>query len=290
VLDVTANRDVIRHVSWQEKGWVHLRGVFTPAEIGRVNALIDRLWTSKPRSVTVDDVDLNRRTRFSSLPDSSRPHRVKIADLYLRFPEIRELLLAPPLTQFLQSILGDTPVLCNSLNMEHGSAQDFHADSIFMTPLTPGGLAATWIALEDVKPGSGPLRFYPGSHLIPAYRFSNGSTHAIDSELAQWGESMQRELDARGLKIETVYPKSGDVIVWHSDLIHGAEPISDPTLTRKSLVGHYFPLRDVRKRGERIVGKDACWIQRRPQPVDLPTRVLSAIERRVNRVRAKLSK
>lgn len=144
--------------AWRANGWVHLCAVFDAQEIGRVNALVDELWAARPRFVTVDDVDRNLRTRMSSLPLASRAHRVKIGDLFLRYGEIRELLLAPRLTSFIASALGDTPVLCNSLNMEHGSAQEYHADSIFMTPLTQGGLAAAWIALEDVKPGSGPLR------------------------------------------------------------------------------------------------------------------------------------
>ena len=275
--------------TWRANGWVHLRGVFTAGEVARINALVDELWRSKPRDVTVDDVDLNLRTRMSSLADQSRAHRVKIGDLFLRSAEVREVLLAPPIKSFLEQILGDAPVLCNSLNMEHGSAQDYHADSIFMTPLTRGGLAASWIALEDVKAGSGPLRLYSASHLIPPYLFSNGETHVIESELAQWGQSMQRELDARGLRAETVYPAAGDVIVWHSDIIHGAEPIADRALTRKSLVGHYFPLRDVKKRGQTIIAdRDGLWTKRRPQPVNLTTRILCAIERRVQRVKAKL--
>jgi len=272
---------------WRANGWVHLPAVFTPDEIAPINALVDELWRSKPSAVTVDDVDAGLRTRFSGLPDAARVHRVKIGDLYLRYAAIREALLHPKLLAFVRSVLADTPVLCNSLNMEHGSAQDYHADSLFMTPLTRGGLAAAWIALEDVHPGSGPLRLYSGSHLIPPFQFSNGAHHAIVAELPRWAEYMQHELDTRGLRSHTVYPRAGDVIVWHSDTVHGAEPIADVTLTRRSLVGHYFPLRDARRRGFAIRGDGGeCWIARRPQPVDFATRVLCAVERRVQRMRA----
>lgn len=106
----------------------------------------------------------------------------------------------------------------------------------------------------------------------------------IERELPRWGEAMQREIDARGLRAETVYPVAGDVIIWHSDVIHGAEPIADRALTRRSLVGHYLPLRDAKKRGQSVIGDDALWQKRRPQPVGLPSRILCAIERRLQRV------
>ena len=34
--------------------------------------------------------------------------------------------------------------------------------------------------------------------------------------------------------------KKGDVFVWHANLIHGGMPVNDNSLTRKSMVIHYF--------------------------------------------------
>ena len=36
--------------------------------------------------------------------------------------------------------------------------------------------------------------------------------------------------------------KSGDLVIWHSSLIHGASNIINNSYSRKSLTAHYYPL------------------------------------------------
>ncbi len=273
--------------SWTRDGWLHLPVFFASDAISRVNELVDQLWSARPRNITVDDVDRGQRCRMSELDDSARPHRIKINDLYLIAPAIREVLLDARLVAIVRDLLADEPVLCNSLNLEHSSAQEYHADSLYMTPGSPDGLIACWIALEDVTPGSGPLRLYPASHRIAPFVFSDGSVHAHPGEMTQWAAYMQREIDTRQLEPVSVHAKAGDVVIWHADLLHGAEPITDASLTRKSLVAHYYRRADCIRLGFALAQQQgSLWMRRRPQPVDTATRVLSAIERRMQRLRA----
>lgn len=274
---------------WNEDGWLHLRGFFSNEEVAELNREVERLWARRPRAVTVDDLDTNRRCRFSALDASTRTHRLKLNDLYLVSPRLREMLLAPRLVALLHSLMAAPPVLCNSLNLERSSEQDNHIDSLYMTPRTEGKLIATWIALEDIRADAGPLRVYPGSHRITPFVFSDGGRHAIDAEMELWSGHTHDEVRRRGLQPVTVPANAGDLVIWHADLLHGAEAITDPDSTRKSVVGHYFSLEDSLRRGYRVKSlNDAWWIARRPQPVDTPTRLLSAIERRVQRLRARL--
>jgi hypothetical protein len=280
---------VLVNSEWDEQGWLHLRGFFSRAEVDAINGEVARLWSKRPRAVTVDDLDTNRRCRMSALDDSARGHRLKLNDLYLVSPTLRNALLAPRLVSLLQSLMNAPPVLCNSLNLERSSEQDNHIDSLYMTPLSEGQLVATWIALEDIRADAGPLRVYPGSHRITPYRFSDGGRHAVEAEMDRWSGHTHDEVRRLGLQAVTVPASAGDLVVWHADLLHGAEPIADPRTTRKSVVGHYFSLDDSLRRGYRVKPLNgAWWIARRPQPVDTATRVLSAIERRVQRVRARL--
>jgi phytanoyl-CoA hydroxylase len=46
-----------------------------------------------------------------------------------------------------------------------------------------------------------------------------------------------------GLEQRTFLPKQGDVVIWSADLAHGGSPVTDPLLTRRSIVGHYCPNR-----------------------------------------------
>jgi phytanoyl-CoA hydroxylase len=274
---------------WEEEGWLHIPAFLTAAEAELVNEAVARLWESKPRAITVDDLETGQRCRMSDLGDTARRHRVKINDLYLTSPAIRELLLSPKLVDILTPLLGGTPALCNSLNLERSSAQDNHADSLYMTPLTRGGVAACWFALETVRPDAGPLRLYPRSHQIPPFTFSNGLHHAVESEMHAWSAYIDAELASRSIQPVRVLAAPGDLVVWHADLLHGADRITNPAATRRSLVAHYFPEGDALKRGCTLRREAAgLWVRRLAQPVSRTTRMLSALERRVQKIRGKL--
>lgn len=276
---------------WQEEGWLHIPSFLSLEEIELVNDAIARLWQSKPRAITVDDLETGRRCRMSELPDEARAHRVKINDLYLTSPALRDLLLSPKLVDILTPLLDAMPALCNSLNLEKSSAQDNHADSLYMTPVTRGGVLACWFALEAARPDAGPLRLYPRSHLIPPFTFSNGSHHAVENEMHQWAAYIDRELAARSIEPVRVLAEPGDLILWHADLLHGADAITNPAATRRSLVAHYFPEPDALRRGCALRRQAAgLWVDRLAQPVSGATRVLSAIERRVQKVRGALTR
>ena len=86
-------------------------------------------------------------------------------------------------------------------------------------------MVAAWIALEDVSPDAGPLRYYPGSHKIPPFLFSHGKTDAIPSELPNFRKYIEHELERRGLRPAMYLAQTGDVLVWHAQLFHGSYPI-----------------------------------------------------------------
>lgn len=272
---------------WEENGFLLLPRFFDEAALERVVSSVEETWRRRPRSVVVDDLVTSRRRRISEVSEQDRAHRFKLNDLYLEFQPLREVSLDRGLIALVQSLLGDAPVLCNTLNLQQSSEQDYHSDSIYMTPETPGALVAAWIALEPVRPDAGPLVYYPGSHRIPPFRFSGGH-HAVDAEMPQWADYIQGEIDRRGLSPELLNAETGDVFLWHGNLLHGARRIENPGSTRKSLVCHYLTLGDCRRRGYRLRREQSgYWIQRRPQPVTPLDRWLAAIDRRVfDRIRA----
>ena len=47
-----------------------------------------------------------------------------------------------------------------------------HRDTAYVVVDPPLALAACWIALEDVRPGSGELMYYDGSHRMDDHLFS----------------------------------------------------------------------------------------------------------------------
>ena len=63
--------------------------------------------------------------------------------------------------------MGHQTKLFQSINFLTGSEQHTHSDSIHMSTFPLGGMAAAWVALEDITPGNGPLRYYTSSHKLP---------------------------------------------------------------------------------------------------------------------------
>jgi ectoine hydroxylase-related dioxygenase (phytanoyl-CoA dioxygenase family) len=112
---------------------------------------------------------------------------------------------------------------------------------VFTDP--PTHLLASWIALEDILPDSGPLAYVPGSQHLPWYEFEPGSVVCGQgvsaerrAEFRDWTHAQMRE---RGLEVQAFTARRGDVFIWHAGLVHGGTPIENASRTRRSFVVHY---------------------------------------------------
>jgi phytanoyl-CoA hydroxylase len=187
---------------------------------------------------------------------SWRPEMMAVAakalDIHHFSGAIRRLMFAPAITEFLALIFDNKMLASQSLGFLRGSAQESHQDSAYVTYTLPLKFAASWIALEDVSIGAGELFYYPGSHRLPDFRYS-GRYKSLSEAERMGGD--QNEMHAQGRQhvngldelakqfglAKQVFPaKRGDVLIWHSDLIHGGHPVSEK-ITRKSIVTHYCP-------------------------------------------------
>jgi ectoine hydroxylase-related dioxygenase (phytanoyl-CoA dioxygenase family) len=269
-----AEADVnVRASNFERDGFLVLPRFFAPDRIDAATAAIRRLLQERAGQVVVDNLRNGQRT-FWADAEGRQTRAFKFNDLYLLSPEVRDLALGAELAAILATLLGEAPVLCNSLNFERGSGQPRHIDSLYMTPRTPHALLAAWVAFEDVHPGAGPLAYFPGSHRIPLYTFNDGTHHAAAGEMADWFDYIDVQLRLRGLREERFLARKGDVFVWHADLVHGGSPITDPTRTRGSLVCHYFGAADCRERQLDLVPRPpGYWLRRPSQPVPVPPAV-----------------
>ncbi len=248
-------------------GCLVLEGFFAPHQVDRAAAAVGSLLEERPRDVVVESLNTGRRT-FWAAADTREARHFRFNDLYLMSEELRELALESELASILEGALGEPAVLCNSLNLEKGCSRSIHIDSLYLTPRTPHSLVAAWIALEDVHPDAGPLVYYPGSHKIPLYRFNDGSHHADPDEEADWFDYIDVQIRLRGLKERRFTARKGDVIILHSDLVHGGSPIRDLGRTRRSMICNYFGESDCRERDLEIVSMNGGhWMRRLPRPV-----------------------
>ena len=192
--------------SWNDNGYLIIRGLFSEQTISSINQLTEHVWDNRDRenNPLVSDIyigtDKERRVFFKNAPDEARSCPYKLNDLFLEKEEIRQFCLNPDLSSVLNNILGGAPVIWNTLNFEFGSQQEDHVDTLYMPSRVPNMMVASWIALEDATLENGPLRYYPGSHKIPAYRFSHGGITAVEAEMDAYQNYQQEEIEKRGIE------------------------------------------------------------------------------------------
>jgi phytanoyl-CoA hydroxylase len=257
-----------QRADWNRHGYLIVPGFFDEVDVDAIASALDRSWTHPNSTLVADDLVTGRRQRAIDVHPEDRVHPFKVNDLYLERDEVRRVCLSEGVGKILTELLEDEPVLVNTLNLAQSSQQPDHVDSLYMTPHTAGGLIATWMALEDVLPDSGPLRYYPESHQIEQFRFSDGTFHANDEEMPQWAEYMAGTVEKRGLEETTFLAKKGDLFIWHAHLLHGGSEIETPGRTRNSLVSHFWTATDAKNLHLDIKPlEQGYWYDRPPQPI-----------------------
>jgi len=204
---------------------------------------VSRLWQERPADLAVSPPGPGGPTAFSDWDGPVREIGYRIPDLHSHSSHARELYLHAKVFRLVELIYGEPAVAFQSLYFEYGSQQGLHRDPMFVVTDPPAHLLATWIALEDVAPDSGPLAYVPGSQHLPWYEFEAGSVVCNQgvsaerrAEFRDWTHAQMRE---RGLEVMPFTCRRGDAFIWHAGLVHGGTPIENPDTTRRSFVVHY---------------------------------------------------
>lgn len=210
-------------LDWSTNGYMVLEQFLSPENCDAINTEVDRLIK-------------NGRLQFKG-------NKLMFANK--KSSLIKSVTENTGLLQLLNFLLDKKMVPFQTINFLTGSEQKAHSDSVHMTTYPLGYLIATWIALEDIHPGSGPLLYYPGSHKLP-YLLNNewnkdSSFLSLGKhDYADYEDMVEELIQTRQLKKVELIAKKGDILIWHANLIHGGAPIQHKTLTRKSMVVHYY--------------------------------------------------
>lgn len=256
--DRTANYDLVEKLNhWRINGYVILEQAIPTQLVDEFLADLDRIIDNK------DNIDLSvdtwrpeylnaRIQKIKDLaPEILRGSMLKFLMTHEVSEPARKMMNHAEIMIFLNAVFDDQAVAKQSLTFRYGSQQRMHSDYAYVVPSIPSHLAASWIALEDIQPGSGPLIYYEGSHKIPVFDFGgqtflNDSAEKTDDEFLDY---LEAQCTKRGLSKKTLLIKKGDVLIWHAALVHGGEPIIVPDLTRQSHVTHYTSSKAAQKRG-----------------------------------------
>jgi len=226
--------------SWIADGYWIRPGAIAPELVDRLNGEVEELWRRRDERVQVE-ID----GRYLALGPQLRQEHCKLVDLYAHDRTALEIALAEPIRAFLRTVFEGQALLFQSLSFERGSEQPIHQDTAYVVVTPPMAMVASWIALEDVQPGSGELAYHPGSQRLPEYLFRgyrnwNREHDGLEAQ-RDYHAWLLAELARRGMAERLFRPRKGDVLFWNADLAHGGSPIRERALTRKSLVCHYCP-------------------------------------------------
>ena len=211
-------------INWSDKGSMLMQAFFDNDIVASINNEIDNI-TAKHLITPTHDNKLPFANRISSV--------------------IKNVTYTPQLLSILNFLLGKEVVPFQTLNFLKGSNQRAHSDSIHMTTYPLGYLIAVWIALEDTNENNGPLFYYPQSHQLP-YLLNNDFNETSTTlklgrnDYADYEDVVEEIIQKNHLERKIFFAKKGDVFIWHANLIHGGSPVIDHSLTRKSMVIHYY--------------------------------------------------
>jgi len=169
----------------------------------------------------------------------------RLQDGWKDVPEIKTLALLPAVADLLKHLYGREAFAFQSLNFVVGSQQSTHSDAVHFHSYPNGFMCGVWIALEDVSADSGPLAYYPGSHRFPylSARLLGLSPDQLRNEehpQVLFESTWQQQIAHAGLHQESFLPRRGQVLIWHANLLHGGQPVTNPLATRWSQVVHYY--------------------------------------------------
>jgi hypothetical protein len=168
----------------------------------------------------------------------------RVQDAWRRSLAVRALATHPVVIDFLQEAYGREPFAFQTLNFRVGTQQEVHSDTVHFNAEPQGLMCGVWVALEDISPDSGPLLYYPGSHRLPRLTMADVGVKdrrgTPDDYIRLYVPALAAQLKAAGLQAQTATISKGQAFVWAANLAHGGSPITNPALTRRSMVTHYL--------------------------------------------------
>jgi ectoine hydroxylase-related dioxygenase (phytanoyl-CoA dioxygenase family)/SAM-dependent methyltransferase len=167
----------------------------------------------------------------------------RIGQYHLYSPAARRIFDYPEIVRIASTIFARRAEPRYSLMFSKGTEQGLHQDSCVFHIFPRNFMMGIWIACEDIRPDSGPLEYYPGSHREPLFpEFTNypqTNRRTSDPEQSKRYDEYVANL-AKAFQKHELLIRKGDVMFWHPMLIHGGAPRLDRNATRKSFVLHYI--------------------------------------------------
>ncbi|WP_287460770.1 phytanoyl-CoA dioxygenase family protein [Sphingomonas sp.] len=173
-------------------------------------------------------------------------HNNRIENAWRRSPGARYLAVLPKILNVLEELYGRPAFPFQTLNFNKGTEQAAHSDTIHFDSKPAGFMAGVWVALEDIDAGNGPLRYYPGSQLLPQLTLKDAGIDRIGKNdpyqlyRTAYEPMIARVIEDHNLRPQEAHLKRGQALIWSANILHGGSPIIQEGRSRHSQVTHYY--------------------------------------------------
>ncbi|MDP3921248.1 MAG: phytanoyl-CoA dioxygenase family protein [Candidatus Omnitrophota bacterium] len=235
-------REAVLLRQWRRDGFVILRGVVEHDLIDRMLADYERAWEERPvcRLLVQGEGLIWLRT---ARPRSEYPHHhYRLLDFHNLSDAAASIMLHPGIARFLSILFDDIPRAMQTLFFEYSSEQKTHQDFAYVQSGILSHLAASWVACDDADEENGAVYYYAGSHRIQKFDFGDNSITLHDRDFGKavgFEQYVEAQCLERDQEKRIVCLKKGDVLLWHSALVHGGGLARNREKKRRSLVSHY---------------------------------------------------
>jgi hypothetical protein len=168
---------------------------------------------------------------------------------YMLVPELRDICCYDRLAAKLKELLGEEAGLHLNLTGWRSTERNWHQDYVLNPPHVGCFYAAVWFALDEIDSNAGPFEFIPESHLWPGMTQARTLAHLLPEEraLPTWPKIAERfqveaakaEIRSRCRQAWRFHAGKGDILIWHSKLMHRGSTPNNPDLERRALIAHY---------------------------------------------------
>jgi ectoine hydroxylase-related dioxygenase (phytanoyl-CoA dioxygenase family) len=211
--------------SWEEKGYVIVRGLFSPEEI---------------EAYREHYMDLNQQGANAS-KTLAEP---KVNDPLLKYPRLMQMhrydkmsldwLIDRRIRDAMVDLLGKEPYAVQTMfyfKPAGARGQALHQDNYYLR-VQPGTCIAAWMAVDPCDVENGCLQVVPGSH-----RWDLLCTVKADTEESFTDVTVPVP---EGTPVEPAVMAPGDVLFFNGSVVHGSLPNRSKDRFRRALIGHYI--------------------------------------------------
>ncbi len=212
---------------YEERGYLHIKGLISPAEVDELNACFARIHKEQvPGHYEHVSLEEAGDDVLLAYPRVMNPHRYA--------ERIRTVMTDDRIAGLLRTILAEEPLGAQSMlyfKPPGARGQVMHQDQFYLA-VKPGTCVAVWIALDRTDRDNGGMVVVPKTGTLPIDCSKVGHPGSYD----KGGKPVRIP---KGYKGECPTMEPGDALIFNGSLIHGSGPNHSKDRWRRSLIFHY---------------------------------------------------